>query len=199
MSVCTGRRPAATPNGPSRFKKRHTKQKRMADVFAEFAEHMRNSEYAKAIALLGRIEDEKLRKKVATTRINVGGDKKTPLLIASEAGSLDLVKAILATGANINRKSGEDGSTALHGAVGTHGTADIVKYLLDNGADPNATDNDGETPLDVLQYVLNIEGSTPTTMAMRAALRGATQQGGRRRRSTRRRSTRRRRNTRRHH
>jgi len=43
------------------------------------------------------------------------------------------------------------GNTALH--IACHrGYLDIVKHLLDNGADKNVTDNDGDTPL---HYAVN--------------------------------------------
>lgn len=46
----------------------------------------------------------------------------------------------------------KEGTTALHEAART-GRVDLVKYLLDHGANPNLTDADGQKPVDVLGKV----------------------------------------------
>ena len=51
-------------------------------------------------------------------------------------------------GADINGRN-KDGNTALHLAA-FFGRADVAKLLLENGANPQARNNDGETPVDVL-------------------------------------------------
>jgi ankyrin repeat protein len=49
--------------------------------------------------------------------------------------------------ADVDLKDG-DGQTALHYAASC-GHADVVKFLLDNGADPNVADTEGMLPIDV--------------------------------------------------
>ena len=43
----------------------------------------------------------------------------------------------------------KEGTTALHEAART-GQLDLVKHLLDLGADPNVLDGDGKKPVDVI-------------------------------------------------
>jgi len=99
----------------------------------------------------------------------IGDDGVTPLVKASWDGNTDVVKALLLAGADVNKKV-MDGSTALlvvsYGAMPigeTEGTdekilkqslekkekslLEIVKLLLSHGADVNAENNEGLTPL----------------------------------------------------
>lgn len=48
----------------------------------------------------------------------------------------------------LNQKIAEDGSTALHFAA-YYNQLDIIKYLIENGADVNITDSKGQTPFDL--------------------------------------------------
>lgn len=56
------------------------------------------------------------------------------------------VQKALQNGANINAQD-SIGSTALHYAVILLNGFEIVKYLIENNADPNIKDYDGNTPL----------------------------------------------------
>ncbi len=56
-----------------------------------------------------------------------------------------LIHAFLEKGANVNARDGNGGS-ALHWAVGA-GHIDSVRLLLERGADPEAVDAFGQTPL----------------------------------------------------
>lgn len=70
---------------------------------------------------------------------------ETPLAAASYK-NLEIVKFLLESGARIN-DFGKRGTSPLHAAVGA-GKADIVDFLLKNGADPTLTSSfDGMTPL----------------------------------------------------
>ncbi|OEL21747.1 hypothetical protein BAE44_0017234, partial [Dichanthelium oligosanthes] len=75
----------------------------------------------------------------------VGG--QGPLQAAARMGRLDVVKCMVKElGFDINVGSSETGVTALHAAA-LDGKLDTVRYLLDNGADPNKIDVPGEVPL----------------------------------------------------
>lgn len=71
-------------------------------------------------------------------------------LEASKSGDLDLVKKLSATetGKDLIHCRDLDGrhSTALHFAAG-YNRLDVVKYLIDNGADVHAKDKGGLVPL----------------------------------------------------
>jgi ankyrin repeat protein len=70
----------------------------------------------------------------------------TALMVASQFGNGEVVKALLAGGADVNAKEDNEGGTALM-LASAKGHGKIVKTLLDNGADVNAKDNNGRTAL----------------------------------------------------
>ena len=90
---------------------------------------------------------------VVKALINKGADVNiadndgwTPLMFSAQEGHLTTVQALLSVPAiNINAKNLHR-KTALHEAA-NHGKDNVVKALIDNGADVNITDHDGWTPL----------------------------------------------------
>ena len=82
--------------------------------------------------------------------------KEPALIVAAREGDLDKVKAILASGTAVDLRSDireapifglkKGRNTALHVAA-SNGRIDVVKYLLDKGADPDAENVNGKTPL----------------------------------------------------
>nr|GMD46629.1 ankyrin-1 isoform X2 [Ipomoea batatas] len=73
-------------------------------------------------------------------------DDITPLLSAVAAGSLQCLELLIKAGAKVNITAG--GATALHIAA-DNGSPEIIKTLLQAGADPNASDEDGMKPIQV--------------------------------------------------
>jgi ankyrin repeat protein len=63
-------------------------------------------------------------------------------------GQQDIIKLLLANGADINAKN-KDGNTPLHETQAAVDAEAIINLLLDNGADINATNNQGNTLLNL--------------------------------------------------
>ena len=77
----------------------------------------------------------------------------TPLMYAvTEKQNYDLVKLLLDNKANINHKASSDGYTPLITAT-SFGNYTVADLLIKNGADVNATDNNGMT---VLSYACSL-------------------------------------------
>ncbi|KAF3972313.1 hypothetical protein CMV_004172 [Castanea mollissima] len=86
-------------------------------------------------------------------------ERRTPLMVAAKYGSIDVVKLILSQSeADVNFSCGLDKSTALHCAAsgGSVGAVDVVKLLLQAGAEPNTTDAYGNRPFDVIVAPANL-------------------------------------------
>jgi ankyrin repeat protein len=77
-------------------------------------------------------------------------DAPDALVIAACNGDGRLVDHLLATGHDINLRD-EDGCTALFQAVDQTYWG-LAIYLLELGADPNITNNEGDSPLDIAKY-----------------------------------------------
>lgn len=105
----------------------------------------------------------------------------TPLLVASgltqsdsrmvaESALLDAVKMlVLEVGVDV-RQPAENGQTAVHGAAGVSGNQ-LIRFLVEQGADPLAADGRGSTPHDVAMRTLR---PRPVTAALLLELAGQT-------------------------
>ena len=93
-----------------------------------------------------------------------GLHRRTALMIAAHDGHMDLARLLHANGADVNSRVGngsgggtphagrwsshaDSGFTALMYAAGMGGDAEMVGWLLDNGADANLGDSRGRLPL----------------------------------------------------
>ena len=92
----------------------------------------------------------------------VARDGYTPLGLAAFFKRRDVVKALLERGAKPSLPSLDQGFTPLHSAVATDagaGEHEIVRLLLEAGADPNAKSREGGTPLHTAAFTGDLEGA----------------------------------------
>jgi ankyrin repeat protein len=69
-----------------------------------------------------------------------------PIHFAARHGYLDVVQALVAAGADVNQRTGSDGSSPLLVAI-INGHYDLAMWLLEHGADPRLAADNGVTPL----------------------------------------------------
>jgi ankyrin repeat protein len=74
--------------------------------------------------------------------------KLTPLILASTHGSPEMVKALLAAGANPNAQDGRGLSPLMAAVSSENQDPGVIQALLAAGADPNAKDTYGDSALD---------------------------------------------------
>ncbi len=84
------------------------------------------------------------RRRVPVGNSVMGG--LTPLLIAARDGHLEAVRALVESGADVDRVSGGEGSSPMVIAIG-NGHYDVAQHLLHQGADPNLVNIDGLGPV----------------------------------------------------
>ncbi len=88
----------------------------------------------------------------ARALLDRGADADGGALHAAAARTrLELVRLLLAAGADANRRDPDTGRSPLHAAVSAGGgdAPEVVRELLDSGADVNATTADGASALDI--------------------------------------------------
>jgi ankyrin repeat protein len=81
-------------------------------------------------------------------------DPGTGIMVAAEEGKLELVTQMVESNPELIRFQGNKRRTALHAAAAT-GQQKVVDYLISQGADPNAVDENGEKPEDVARQNLH--------------------------------------------
>lgn len=80
--------------------------------------------------------------------VNIGDSRgHQPLITACAYGRLDMAQALVQRGADVSYRMPMTKTTALH-VASSNGFADIVELLLAHGADRNARDFSGSSPLD---------------------------------------------------
>ena len=93
-------------------------------------------------------------------------NRRTPLMIASRYGRVDVMTLLIKHGADVNIQD-KEGETALHYAVDRHtplmlgsryGQVDVMTLLIKHGADVNLQDKNGETALHhAVDYAVDID------------------------------------------
>jgi ankyrin repeat protein len=91
--------------------------------------------------VLGRMDDVKAELEADPSRVNARGVHDLPALyFAAIGGDLAIAKRLLEAGANVNAKA--ESAAPIHGAV-MGGSAEMVRLLLEQGADPSLPDYKG--------------------------------------------------------
>ncbi|KAJ5657428.1 uncharacterized protein N7484_001077 [Penicillium longicatenatum] len=110
----------------------------------------------------GRLEGGHAKVLERLSEYNVAGlnhknnEGQTPLILAASAGQFEAVEYLLEQKAQIHEKD-SSGCTALHRAA-QKGDSGVVEALLKaDGAEKDAQNNDGETPLYIAAYCGNID------------------------------------------
>lgn len=103
---------------------------------------------------------------------HLDGEETHPLLVAVEAGDLATVATLLAAGKSPNA-SDEDGNGLLHLAVQAgQATGRMCALLVEHGADANAKNDWGDTPLHVAVWPEEYFEPSAETVSALLALRG---------------------------
>jgi hypothetical protein len=94
------------------------------------------------------IRDRDLPAARAAIERGVSRQELDALLVPAVHAGVSMVQLLVEHGANVNHPNGRYRSaTPLHTAA-VNGNLDIVHFLLESGADLNAVDSEGKTPLD---------------------------------------------------
>jgi ankyrin repeat protein len=103
-------------------------------------------------------------------KIQKGNWGPAPLHVASRAGRVEAVRALLELGADVDAREGDgdSGPTALHIAC-EMGFAETARALVEGGADAAARDKGGNTPLELAVLHGNAETAAVVEEAVAAA------------------------------
>jgi uncharacterized protein len=76
--------------------------------------------------------------------------RAAPIHFAAWSGHFEIVKLLVSKGVNVNLVNDHHGETALHhAAYGESESAELVEFLVANGANTGIRDKDGKTPLQI--------------------------------------------------
>ena len=104
---------------------------------------------------LAAMQDEYMTGDVLRHGVNIdihNLDGETPLMCAVRMNKKEIVTLLLKNNANVNAKANESGDTCLHLAAAKDKSGTITRLLLKRGADLEATDEMGLTPLSAAAF-----------------------------------------------
>jgi ankyrin repeat protein len=85
--------------------------------------------------------------------------KNSPLVMAVEAGRIELAELLIGFGADLDLSTGYNKNTPLRAAALNNQHPELVRMLLRAGADPGLADSDGYTPLMAAAESGNLEAA----------------------------------------
>lgn len=127
-------------------------------LFMISANNLYASEYDKLFSAV-KGNDINLANQLIKGGANVNGIDETgqsPLHHACYLGYVDIVKILINSGADVNKKVPERNLTPLYGAT-MNGDLDVVTLLVDNGAKINIKDDQGTAPLMAACWIGSLE------------------------------------------
>jgi hypothetical protein len=149
----------ATAQSMTKFAKRQTKLVKKGILFhsVHFLVRSSNSEMlswpnSPLLVMLQFVDPNELfggEESSGATLLHMLADLADPVDYSTHVNQLILAKQLIERGANVNAVSIPNNETPLHQAcfAGVVTNLDFVEHLLEAGADPNARDHKGETPL----------------------------------------------------
>lgn len=117
------------------------------DVFQAIAAHLSPT----VVAVHAPFLEEGIRR-----RLRREDTRGNPLVLAAQAGKLDVVQTMVADGVHVDTPMSVNEDTALLRAVQFHND-DVVVWLLAAGANPSLANDQNETPLSVAIYRGSVE------------------------------------------
>jgi ankyrin repeat protein len=122
-------------------------------------------------AIVSLLLDRGADPKTKVETFGLAADVFTPVMAAAMRGDVEALKSLLDRGADVNVQGGDFGRTALLMAT-TTGRDDVVKLLLEKGANPSAKDQLGNTVLrwakkqgdsSIVKLLEKVSGEEPPT------------------------------------
>lgn len=112
------------------------------------------------IALIGAIQHNSVE--IVQMLIQAGADvdvvdqfDRTPLMVAAAIGNIEIFRILLDAGSRFDANNNDYLLMAVKG-----GNSEIIKYMLENGADIHATDEFNRTPLEIRKNMLEELGQS---------------------------------------
>lgn len=104
----------------------------------------------------GLYDDGHVRKGQRADPNSPGLEGNTALMDMITEGNLPVIQALLDCRANLDQRD-SSGATPLHYAA-MHGKVDVIRFLLERGADPSAVNHAGFSPWMMVAEALNVSG-----------------------------------------
>jgi len=79
-----------------------------------------------------------------------------PLFLAAKTGQMELVRALVTSNSDVDAPGGGQGITALHWAAFRE-MEELVIFLIEKGANVEAVDKNGRTPLSMVSEKLQLK------------------------------------------
>jgi len=158
---------AEDPDAPIENDSNHGNEEENANNKIQVEEEEKNSLEEELVAAIRKNDIDKMKVKLLeganVNKMDSYGTKSkiTPLFIAVSKQNLEAVQLLLKFKADASTQSFPNGTAPIHVAA-QYANPQIVKLLLDNGANPVINDNNGKNPLQMIGHKLEPYGKKLT-------------------------------------